>query len=439
MQPQDKPADVVVIGGGMAGLTAACYLARSGLAVTLFEKAARLGGRAATQIEAGFSFNRGIHALYTGGAASEILCELGVTYRAGSPKATYVLQNGQIFPFPAGPSALVRSKLLSVRDKLELMRLFATLGRLDPRSLARVSVQDWLEQALGRPQVRRLLAAVARTFVYSAALDLVSADVFIAKLQRSLKHPVHYLDGGWQTLVDSLRQIAEQAGARIISGARVEAVERHNGQVSGVRLGDGSLIKAAAVIIATNPRDAARLLDTFAAPTLNAIIDKLIPARLACLDVALHRLPASPHTIVQDLQHPRFLSTQSLYARIAPEHGALVCSFKQLDPRQPTDPRADQRELEDLLDIALPGWRELLVKRMYLPSIEAVGALPLASAGGMAGRPDSRVATNLYVVGDWVGGEGFLVDASMASARQVARQLILERVHASTASLEGTL
>ncbi len=190
MQSQANPTDVVVIGGGMAGLTAACYLARAGVAVTLFEKAACLGGRAATQNEAGFSFNRGIHALYTGGAASEILGELGITYRAGSPKTTYVLQGGQMYPFPAGPSTLLRSKLLGARDKLELICLFATLGRLDPRSLARVSVQDWLEQTSRRPQVRRLLAAVARTFVYSAALDLVSADVFIAKLQRLLTHPI---------------------------------------------------------------------------------------------------------------------------------------------------------------------------------------------------------------------------------------------------------
>lgn len=429
MQSQANPTDVVVIGGGMAGLTAACYLARAGVAVTLFEKAACLGGRAATQNEAGFSFNRGIHALYTGGAASEILGELGITYRAGSPKTTYVLQGGQMYPFPAGPSTLLRSKLLGARDKLELICLFATLGRLDPRSLARVSVQDWLEQTSRRPQVRRLLAAVARTFVYSAALDLVSADVFIAKLQRSLTHPIHYIDGGWQTLVEALRQLAEQAGARIISGVRIEAVEQREGRISGVRLRDGSLVETTAAIIATSPHDSARLIDPCAAPTLNAIVDALVPARLACLDVALRRLSDSPHTIVQDLQRPRFMTTQSLYACIAPEHGALVCSFKQLDPRHPTDPHTDERELENLLDTALPGWRELLVKRVYLPAIEAVGTLPLASAGGMAGRPDSQATgiANLYLAGDWIGAEGFLVDASMASARHAARQLLRDR------------
>ena len=44
------------------------------------------------------------------------------------------------------------------------------------------------------------MAALACTYVYSSALDLVSAEVFMAKMQLTLKHPAIYLDGGWQAL-----------------------------------------------------------------------------------------------------------------------------------------------------------------------------------------------------------------------------------------------
>ena len=415
--------DVVVVGGGMAGLTAACYLARAGAAVTLFERASNLGGRASTQTYEGYRFNRGAHAFYTGGAASSVFQELGITYRYGSPTETYVLRQGTLHLLPTSPLALLRTDLLSVGDKLDLMRLFTVLPRVTPHILARLSVEEWLQSAIRRPGVGQLLAALARTFVYSTALDLVSAEVFVAKLQRSLKHPVHYVDGGWQTLVDALRHVAEQAGARIVGGTHVEAVEHQAGRVGGIRLRDGRRVKASAVIVATSPRDAVKLVDDGTSRILRRVVDSLVPARVACLDVALRRLPSTRYPIVQDLERSRFLTTQSLYSQLAPEGGALVSTFKQLDPRRPTDPSEDERDLEDLLDRAMPGWRDVLIKRVYLPQIEAVGALPTASGGGFAGRPGPRVSglDNLYLAGDWVGSEGFQVDASVASAREAAQ------------------
>jgi len=160
---------------------------------------------------------------------------------------------------------------------------------------------------------------------------------------------------------------------------------------------------------------------------LRRLVDRLIPARVACLDVALGSLPSPDVPVVQDLDGPRFMTAQSLYSRVAPEGGALVYTFKQLDPRAPGDPREDERDLEALLDAAQPGWRDVLVDRQYLPRIEAVGAMPSAESGGFAGRPGPRVPgpENLYLAGDWVGPEGFLVDASVASARNAAR-LVLE-------------
>ena len=441
MEARSPQTDVVVVGGGMAGLTAACYLAREQMEVTVFEKASYLGGRAATQDFDGFRFNRGGHALYTGGAASRILEELSVSYEYGIPKRTFVMQGGKPSPFPADLLGFLRADLLNAVDKLALVRLLVALGVAKPQALANTSVQGWLDQKVRRPQLRRLMTGLARTFVYSTALDLVSAELFVEKLQRALRHPVHYVDGGWGTLVDGLRVAAERAGTRIVSNTYVDSVELDDGHARGVRLRDDSLVQASAVVVATSPRDAAKLVDGGEHPVMCQIVEGLIPARIACLDVALERLPVPDRPVVQDLDGPRFISAQSVYSRLAPEGAALIISFKQLDPRYPGDPREDERDLEDLLDAAQPGWRGALVRRQYLPRIEAVGTLPTAREGGFAGRPGPRVPglDNLYLAGDWVGSKGFLVDASMASAHRAA-ELVLEdgwpsRVKVATSSV----
>ncbi|GHO97413.1 dehydrogenase [Reticulibacter mediterranei] len=425
MESFPTSSDVIVVGGGMTGLAAAIYLARAGKSVTLFEKAASLGGRAATSNHDGYLFNRGIHGLYTGGATEEVLNELGITYTYGSPKETFLLHEGQIFPFPASASALLGSHLLKLGDKWELMSFFGTLSRIQAESLAHMSVQEWLERTIKHPVDRRILASTARVFTYCSNLDLVSAEVFVFKLQLSLKHPVLYIDGGWQTLVDGLYQAALQAGVCIRSGTRVTAVRTQDGQAKGVQLLDESVVAASCVILATGPDDAAKLVEAGAYAPLRDIVDPLIPARVACLDVALRHLPEPRYPVVQDLERPRFLSAQSVYSRIVPEGGAMIYTFKMLDPMQLSDPKQDERELEDLLDTVQPGWREVLVRRSFLPHIEAVGMLPTARGGGYAGRPGPEVPgiANLYVAGDWI-GSGFLSDPSMGSARQVAQQIL---------------
>lgn len=423
MKPDSTNAHVIVIGGGIAGLTAANYLAREGVRVTLFERASRLGGQAASRHEDGWTINRGSHALYPGGAASAAFKAFGVSYRYGTPTATYTLHQDRFRPLPSSPFTFAQARL-APRDTLALLRFFASLPRLSARSLASLSVQTWLEQTVKRPRIRDLVAGIARPFVYSAALDLVSAEVFIDKLQRVLRHPVQYIEGGWQTLVDALQHQAEYAGVRIVAGTRAEAVEQANGQIEGVRLADGHFLKATAVIIATRPKEAARLLEKKTA--LRALVDALVPAHVACLDVALQGLEVPKHPVVFDLDKPRFLTTQSLYVKVAPQGGTLLSAFKLLDPREPIDPKANERDLEALINHVQPGWRPAVVKRNSLPHIEAVGALPLAREGGFAGRPKSQVPdlANCYLAGDWVGDEGFLIDASVASARQAARHIL---------------
>lgn len=63
--------DVVVVGGGLAGLAAAATAAGTGASVLVLD-AHRLGGRALTDEVDGYRFNRGAHALYRGDRKSVV-------------------------------------------------------------------------------------------------------------------------------------------------------------------------------------------------------------------------------------------------------------------------------------------------------------------------------------------------------------------------------
>ena len=59
---------VMIVGGGLSGLSAAAILARAGYAVTVFEKTSVPGGYAMSKQHGEFAFNLGAHAFYLGGA-----------------------------------------------------------------------------------------------------------------------------------------------------------------------------------------------------------------------------------------------------------------------------------------------------------------------------------------------------------------------------------
>ena len=90
--------DVAIIGGGLAGLTTAALLARSGKSVALYERSSKeIGGRARTTEVDGFYFNQGPHALFLTDVGDSILKEIGITFTGGIAGAgnSYLISGGR--------------------------------------------------------------------------------------------------------------------------------------------------------------------------------------------------------------------------------------------------------------------------------------------------------------------------------------------------------
>jgi phytoene dehydrogenase-like protein len=432
LSPEQNP-DTVVIGGGLAGLATAALLARAGRSVRLVEQSHNLGGRARTKVLDGFYFNIGPHALYRSGAGSTVLRELGIQPRGAAPPVSggFAIKGGVKQTFPAGLISLLTTGLFGLSAKLETARLLSSLSKIDPTRVMNLSVREWVDRQLSQESVRELILATFRLATYTNAPDLLSAGAAIQQLQKALAHGVLYLDHGWQTLVDGLVEAATKAGVIMETGVKVECVERGDaGQVTAIRLGNGRTCRAATVVLTCTAGIAAGLVQGGRQTSLARWAEDSIPVRAACLDVALNRLPNPGARFALGIDAPLYLSVHSAAAELAPEGGALIQVAKYLPPDHGARPEDDEHELEHLLDLVQPRWREAIVHRRFLPDMIVMNAIASAEWNGTLGRPGPAVhdVPGLYVAGDWVGSEGLLADASLASARQAAAMIFQSKV-----------
>ncbi len=111
---ENKQCDVLVVGGGAAGLTAAAFCAKAGLSMILCERAPKVGGLIGSFSRNGFSFDAGIRALEDSGVIIPMLRSLGISIEFVKNPVTIGIQDR---------SVLLQSKQ-SVIEYTELLKSF---------------------------------------------------------------------------------------------------------------------------------------------------------------------------------------------------------------------------------------------------------------------------------------------------------------------------
>lgn len=376
-------SEITVIGGGLAGLTAAIACAEGGAPVRLLEAHEELGGRARS---AGgpYKANLGPHVIYKDGPFWRWLVER------------------DLLPAYAGPP------LAGVRFRWQgTARRFPPLGALPPvlRLRGREAPVDrdfrgWVT-AHSDARTAEMLSAAAGVYTFHHDPGELSAAFVWQHSVRVLLSPpptARYLIGGWGTLVDSLERHARQLGVRIETGHRVES------------------LPGGPVVVATELDAARRLLndDSLAWPSGNTV----------CLDLGLRRRRGDPF-VVSDLDEAGWVERFSAAdPSLAPAGEELVQAQMPIRPEESADAAA--LRLERLLDASLPDWRERETWRRRQTMTARTGPLDYPGKS-WRDRPAIDRGDGVYLAGDMVAAPGLLSEVSWASGAEAAGLALAHR------------
>ena len=445
----DNILDVVVVGGGIAGLAATYELQRLGVGVHLLEAASRLGGAILTERFDGWVIDGGPDSLLVQKPAAVVLCrELGLADRLVStiePRIAYVLREGQLHAIPEGSflgfpirvGALAKSSLVSWGGKLRMALEVAvprrenaddeSIGAFVRRRFGGEAV-DYLAEPLlagihaGDVETLSLRALFPRLLQAETDTGSVIRALRALKMQPAAGGAFVSLPGGIGELVDAIAAIL-RPGTAVVS-ARVTQLHRAGTYVLDSAAGR---FEARAVILAVPAYAAAGLLrglDT----TLAGLCDAVPYASTATVafgyrrDQVGHPMQGSGFVVPRVERSPLLAATwvTSKWPGRAPPDCALMRGFlgggrdpSRLDRGDDELIDAAREELETILDIHGPPLFSRLYRWPRQSPQYQVGHLDRVAA------IDQRVAS---IPGVFLTGSGFRatgIPDCIADGRQI--------------------
>ena len=248
MMPAGSRADVVVVGGGLAGISAAVDLAETGLSVTLLEARPWLGGATCSFARRGLTIDNGQHAfLRCCGAYQDLLARLGVASSVAIQYRLELTVLGAAIPGTDGQLTLRRSGLpaplhlaralaeyrpLPPAERLKAAAAMAALrfARLGP-DIDEISFGEWLARHNQDENSRRLLWDLLSV----AALGLPADEADLSLMAGALRAAVLSGRGSADIGVPAVplsrlhsgpaEALLARLGARVLLGVRAAAIQ----------------------------------------------------------------------------------------------------------------------------------------------------------------------------------------------------------------------
>lgn len=279
--------DVVVVGAGVGGLTAAALLAARGLSVCVLERESRAGGCAAAVEHHGYAFEPGA-SLYAawqqGGIHERVFAELpapapevapldtpyvvrlpdGACISVGGSDEEFYDRLARAFPECAARAvnfyrelapvagalerAARRAPDLLTAPRLRRARLIASEPRHAPRVLAAMS--HTAERHLEGTSERFRLFVDAQLQIFGQRPSRDCAYLYAAAALRQTRLGMYSLRGGAQALADSLAESVTRSGGRLrFDTTALRLAFDSRGRASGVELLSGETVAAGRAVV----------------------------------------------------------------------------------------------------------------------------------------------------------------------------------------------
>lgn len=437
-QKEDPPMKVAVIGGGLAGLTAAAYLSEEpGIEGVLFERSPQLGGRAFTYEKAGFTLNYGAHAVYgiDRHKLTTLEKELGLSFSSKQVDKRKVMyeKHDQVTPAPLDFVNLMKTELLSTMQKVRFVgEITAIMANIHQMKNYR-TLGDFLADSNADEDVKELWEHLVCSNFFITPEDArrvpgtVIADYYHNLFLSS--RPVNYVLGSWAVITNQLKEKIDMSGQWDI--ALQEGIE-------GIRYEDRKFVLKSKsrelsfdrVVFAMPVQQVIKLLKGTAWEPFLAPYEANTATEVMVYDVGLSRVVARPFSYISDMNNKMFISDVSATDyTLVPEGGQLLQGIAYLHDDFANEEQRKQYleqrtgQMEQLFDRHYPGWKDAIAVKRVSKKAMVASVKNIASNSLLPNRLEN---VPFYFCGDGCTGKGELAERAFSSARNVAKHILKE-------------